>query len=649
MQKRKVRQIPIPEKPENGCTVLHGKVINHERHTILDVYTDKRWSARYVMTKDSFGSYSEFCDWSVKEIDWWPYGRTEWKIFVGGETVQTELSKKDKENIEKALKKTQKIRAKKQQKKADDERRKMKEDFRTLPDLPKDFEAYCRKATGAPPIWYTKKGKKAVCLCGKCNHEFSYRWDYQTEPIRERMTECPKCKSQGYFEWRGRVKEWHRWQNVLLMQKTKKDELVLRIFYADKWCDQNHPEAFDLREEQRIFLSPGKCRRYSDWWLWNADAYAWGKGGKDIPGMVIYQTMPEGTTMKHFDALAWLRAFEDRGYIVNDANKAYVLTKLLICQARHPETEMYLKTGLPKLAVSVFDGWTVKKKKSGSMAERLRITPEGLKQLKQLKGNFYELIWQQAVKASGIQLHHEEWEKLRSILPGYQPEDKITALKDMMEFVTPLQIIHRAEEYAHEYGEGQESYAWEQKRACEHYRDYLTMKAALGYDMQNSVFLHPHSLREAHDTAVDEKRKRESENYIKAKRQQYKRIEERFEGLTERYAWKHEGLQIRPAKDAGEIILEGRTLHHCVGTDTYLKKHDKGASTILFLRKEESLNESYITIEIDGNHILQWYGLNDGKPDKEKINGWLNRYTNHLMRPKRMMKEASAAVLQPAM
>ena len=88
--------------------------------------------------------------------------------------------------------------------------------------------------------------------------------------------------------------------------------------------------------------------------------------------------------------------------------------------------------------------------------------------------------------------------------------------------------------------------------------------------------------------------------------------------------------------NAGEIILEGRMLHHCVGGDSYLSKHNRGETAILFLRREESPDNSYYTIEIKGNEIVQWYGLRDKKPDKEIIGPWLDKYVESLKGTKKL-------------
>lgn len=74
--------------------------------------------------------------------------------------------------------------------------------------------------------------------------------------------------------------------------------------------------------------------------------------------------------------------------------------------------------------------------------------------------------------------------------------------------------------------------------------------------------------------------------------------------------------------------MEGRLLHHCVGGDTYLGRHNTGKTYILMLRFKEEPDIPYITVEIDAKNprILQWYGDKDKKPDEKNMQSWLNTW-----------------------
>lgn len=130
------------------------------------------------------------------------------------------------------------------------------------------------------------------------------------------------------------------------------------------------------------------------------------------------------------------------------------------------------------------------------------------------------------------------------------------------------------------------------------------------------------------------KNRRSDELYIQKMKRRFADINKKFEKLNEKYGYEKDGLTIRPARDAEEIVMEGRRQHHCVGREVYLDKHNKGESYILLLRKTDSPDTPYYTIEIRKNKVIQAYGKFDKKPDWEMVEEWLDEYTKHLQKKK---------------
>ena len=97
---------------------------------------------------------------------------------------------------------------------------------------------------------------------------------------------------------------------------------------------------------------------------------------------------------------------------------------------------------------------------------------------------------------------------------------------------------------------------------------------------------------EKHQEMVDEKNKRADERDIGKMKSKFGEIEKKFKKLDKKYHYEKDGLEIRPAKDAEEIVMEGRKQHHCVGREIYLKRHNQGKSFILLLRKKQK-NQMY--------------------------------------------------------
>ena len=74
----------------------------------------------------------------------------------------------------------------------------------------------------------------------------------------------------------------------------------------------------------------------------------------------------------------------------------------------------------------------------------------------------------------------------------------------------------------------------------------------------------------------------------------------------QKYEFELDGLIIRFPLTSAAIRYEGKVLNHCVGG--YAERHIKGVLTILFLRQAEEPNRPYVTIEMDGNRIVQVHG-----------------------------------------
>lgn len=627
MKKKKILNIP-PKEPEAGSsTSMHRHDIQHMRHTFLDVFDGDRWEMRIVLTKQDFAAYQADYWMNAEELRMAPSGRTKWRVAAKQWTgmdlfVDTELSEADKDRIRKMDKEGQDQIRKKREAKAKERDRKMKADFRTLPTIPAEFKKDTDEACGRTPIWYTKKRRTAECTCGRCGQTYIYRWDWETEPAKDKETTCKRCGADGVFYWGGRKKAFDFFESFLLPQKTTEGEMVLRIFDAWKKCRKGQEQSFTLNETQRIFLTPGNVRRYSAWYDWNGAQRGWRTGGSELPGMLVWGGLPEDTTMRFYDFGAWVRAMKDERYVVTFENSGWLMARTMIMQARRQETEMLLKTGNRKLAVDILNGYSVRIRKEGNMADRLQITPERLKDLKETEGGAARLERYQEEKKSGIFATRSDWDAIWEMLPGYSAREKMKNLKKVSKYVSIRQLLNRAEHYAAEYVS--------RSFALSHYIDYLVMRKELGYEMTNDVYLRPRSLEEAHDAMVFEKNRKATEKHMQKMLEEYPNIKRHEKRWAKRYSWKHDGLTIRPAADAAEMVLEGRLLYHCVGSSVYLKRMDAGESVILFLRQQEKEEVPYVTVEIRGEKILQWYGKHDKKPDEDRIDRWLQVYIEHL-------------------
>lgn len=147
------------------------------------------------------------------------------------------------------------------------------------------------------------------------------------------------------------------------------------------------------------------------------------------------------------------------------------------------------------------------------------------------------------------------------------------------------------------------------------YRDYIEMAWQLGMCMEHGKVLWPDDLRAAHDQASAQLTAR-AEAELGAGRIEKGTVK----GAVRRkkYEFALDGLMIRFPLTAAAIRYEGKVLSHCVGG--YADRHIKGVLTILFLRRVSQPNKPYVTIEMDGNRIVQVHGYrNDRDSQSPKV------------------------------
>ena len=132
-------------------------------------------------------------------------------------------------------------------------------------------------------------------------------------------------------------------------------------------------------------------------------------------------------------------------------------------------------------------------------------------------------------------------------------------------------------------------------RDAQIWRDYLADCVELGLDLDDRAVLFPKNLEAAHQGTI-------SQIEYKKNAALWEAFAKRL-GRLKKLAWAAEGLLIRPPADAGELILEGKALNHCVGR--YVSDMAKGNTVILFLRRETEPDKPFYTLEWKEGRVIQ--------------------------------------------
>ncbi len=601
---------------------------------------DRKWKAKWELEKENIlqsdGDRARITGflpdrYDREDLAWWKYI----------DQKQEEITRAERE-----------VRSARQ---AERRRSALKERKENTPELPeKKILEYADRVlfNNEHYLYYKKHGVRAAIACAKCGGVDEVRWkagqSYESqfeckieEPRAGQYGTCPMCGCRGRYIPKGKAKSFYREKGyIFLGQKYKKDGVVLRYITVEKeWmlgeiCSENGTEMYNAEERMsgvesaRIYLEPGKKIQkdhhknnpYDGKDFWD-DCNLYGLANIQIKeGAIMPETYTNmGGTFLQYSAIEEYQ--KTAGKMINPADylERYMQT---------PQIEILVKMGLVRIVEELVrcHYGIVNNINARKPSEFLGIRNEQVKLLRKHKGDTAILRVMQIEKRSGQVWTDEQVEHLAELGLGEQVDIAL-------EYMGIQQLLNRVEKYAGcEYGTMCSTAAGRLKQTAVEYIDYLNMRKEQGYDLNNAVYQAPRDLKGAHAKMVMEINKKAEDERVQEVNTRFPMIRKNYRRLRDRFYFEDEGLLIRPARNAGEIVMEGRTLHHCVGGDSYLKKHDDGTNIILFLRDVADQETPYITVEIEAGslHIQQWYGAYDKKPDKERIEKWLEKYDTRL-------------------
>ena len=502
-------------------------------------------------------------------------------------------------------------------------------------------------------LYYKKHKSRADIACSKCGGVTTARWKssgvyeeqfekHIAEPREGEFGTCPMCGARGQYKCKGKVKSSIRKTRYLFLgQKYKDNGFVMRYIQVRKeWslgfiAGENGNEMYNAYEKlsgvelARAYFEPGKKVQVDynkhdpyvgrDFW---DDCNLYGLSSIRInSGPILPETYDEMTgTMFQYSAM---KEYTDS--LMSACNPV----EYLECYMRTPQLEMLVKMHLIGVAEKLIkcQYGIIEDETATRPDEFLGIRKEKLKLLIKEKGDIGLLRVLQMEKRLMENWTDEQVQQLAET--GLTYAEVALAKK----YMTLQKFLNRIKKYACcDYGGCSQS-ASRIRHTASIYADYLSMREDRGYDLTNTVYQFPHNLNEAHEKMVEEVNKEELDKHLKDVAARFPNIRHSYRKLRNKYYYEDDTYIIRPAKSAEEIVTEGRVLHHCVGGDNYLRKHDRGETYILFLRFKDTPNMQYITVEIEAKtpNILQWYGAHDKKPDQKNIQKWLNAYLRMLV------------------
>lgn len=521
------------------------------------------------------------------------------------------------------------------------------------PGIPEAFKEWAEaQLADNNYLYYRKKGRHATVRCSHCGEEFegytrrieTYEGQFQhIIPNVENMAygTCECCGVRGMFRPIGRMKGTYSISVPLyLIQPYQEKDFVVRYFLYEKYMRTDCPEDCRLYEIARAYVTPQKIQcdyhkvgMTEEYW---DDCNLYGMNNIEMKEGQIWP----GSWPLVKDTLCTHTGLQEYASRFPRLKPAYYLGRW----KENPCIEVLAKCDLYKAADAAVHGHLVI---AGNMSRRpagiLGVYPYRMKMIRETYGDT-DLI--KVLRMEWITESHFTEKQIRQLQALHIADNSRIGIA--LEIMPVQKLINRIYRYTGVEPDTRRSLCDREqellRQTAYRYLDYLSMRQQVGDDLTDSIIQCPRDLNTAHDEMVRMINDHKEELHIQAKEREFPAIRKNYRSLRKKYFWEDSAYIIRPARSAEEIIMEGRSLHHCVGGDTYLSRHNTKESIILFLRMKETPDVPYVTVEIEHKTglIRQWYGIRDTKPDKATIEAWLNTYIRTLQKFGNMALAAAA-------
>lgn len=646
--RKEIAQLPILPAKAKGRDEYIGRIRMHKDSLVMDVYDARRIMApedvekeatpifRWACDKKNYATYSfNKGEWTGRGINSSLFGMDYWwrdaKINLDAQSKQIAdmFQEGDKEEwwyggtIHNLCYLEDDIRQATRERREDRRRDRIEARQSARRPLPKDWERWLKNHVFREEryLFYDARNRKTG-TCAYCETEVAL----DSTQRHGKAGKCPACGSRVRYQAMKKTPEICIEKQVIYLQKT--DEGFLTRYLKVKKSSTKSGERYSSADVVLVTyngkkswcdycLSPDRGREYwtdnrpSELSRWTTDGYLYTRNVRQALKETIFRYAPLAEWVKH-----------ERGPVP--------VGEFLSKFENSPFLEFFIKAGLYHLTadyIQRYEHWH-----GNTPQEILKINKQRIRRIIRMDGGVIALEWLQYEEEKGSRITDEDvaWLQDNHIHPNGCRNilDAIGSVARMVNYMKKQEIAY-----------GQLTITWE---------DYLRMAAAEGMDTTDDIIRFPKNLKARHDDLVNRQNERKDAQRLKEKQETFARLDAQIaERLPEaaRYYWENENYAIIPASRCEELMTEGRTLHHCVGKDEhYMEKMARGDSWILFLRKKESIETPYYTLEIrmSDDEILQWYSEFDRKPDKDEIQKVLKRFKQSLKKRKRVRVAAIA-------
>lgn len=485
-------------------------------------------------------------------------------------------------------------------------------------------------------IYYKRKGNKADYHCCQCGMDYTRRNKSSEEyedsifgplakvPRVYETDKCPYCKKQGILLQMGHAKTTMQVFEILLYQLAKDGKtLIVRGYRINAHRSQYDECKVVYNEYALSFLRPGYERIYQIWGDYIKKSTHFNIN-KDCDVHELGSSIISESSLKYYPSNMTRLIC---AVVEKETNHVIAKYNTLRTYANAPAIESLYKIGLYNICRSlIWSGGHTRdiKKTAKEAADILMVSKEGFGYIRRnANDDRYILEIIRYMEKNNIPLNDNNIEIIKSLEIHHSSKNAIMTTHLLM-----YQSIQKLYNYLNKQKHSYDSIT----DVLNEYYDYIKQRESQEDDLSNTVYLRPRDLHTTYMTLLDDVEHLKNEKYIAEMSEKYKNIRERSAKIPKKYTWQQADFLIRPAKSAEEIVMEGRLLHHCVGSDAqgYMKRFNEGKGWILLVRHIQSPTVPFVTVELVNNKIRQWYGIKDSKPDRENVEAFLNAYIQHI-------------------
>lgn len=509
-----------------------------------------------------------------------------------------------------------------------------------LPDLPRDFDSWCRDVVFKGEHYMFGKAGCNTYYCTSCGKE------HTNKKLKDRQTTV--CKRTGLtVKVTKRRDSIEKREQVQLVQnmpteghKFGKCAVARHLYVWATWDITGlHIRAYD----GMVLILPKDNKPCTKWFYHLNGWYStlWSdrnKGNFRIKREYMYP----GTVKEALDGTV----YGSLGLEVAAASGWHMNYNNLMIDHDYPHTEYLIKGGFRSLVDDISQiRWAHIRgfrREGNDIRDILMVDGQSVARLRRNDGNYTYLQWIQAAYVCGYKIPEEklQWFSRYSV----DPHSVAFALNRM----SPEQVANYIQKQLEL--QGKKIDFSHINALITEWKDYLNMAKKFHLDTSREMVYRPKNLKERHDELAE---------MIAAQRDalERERIEGEYPGVAhacsrirDMYEWTGDEYMVKVPEGAADIMREGQLLRHCVGsTDRYFDRIAEGESYVMFLRKKNSPNTPWYTMEVEpGGKVRQLRTMGDDegkdrKQAKDALKQWQSEICKRLKNSDAGKKELEAA------